>query len=200
LKFLVPIESHPHIFGESEMENLLIGLRLKKRRSELNLSLRDLAGTTQLTAAFLSQIERGVSNPSLNSLRRISNSLKVPMLYFLSEGSNRSPVVRASERSRIELEESNVSYEMLTPDLSGDFVSVIGTLKPGNENIVRSLDSDTEEMIHIISGSLIVGLGEQDYVLQPGDSITFRGKNLTKMVCGSEQTVRWISVITPPVF
>ena len=67
------------------MENSLIGQRLKKRRTELNLSLRDLASTTQLTAAFLSQVERGISNPSLNSLRRISTSLNVPMLYFMAE-------------------------------------------------------------------------------------------------------------------
>ncbi|MHB8135452.1 MAG: helix-turn-helix domain-containing protein [Anaerolineaceae bacterium] len=182
------------------MENSLIGQRLKKRRTELNLSLRDLASTTQLTAAFLSQVERGISNPSLNSLRRISTSLNVPMLYFMAEGENRSPVVRSSERSHIELEESNVSYELLTPDLTGSFVSVLGSLKPGNENIVRSLNSETEEMIHVLSGVLCVGLGEEDYILSAGDSITFRGKDLTRMICGSNNTVKWISVITPPVF
>jgi len=182
------------------MERSFIGQRLKKRRNELNLTLRGLAISTQLTAAFLSQIERGTSNPSLNSLRRISDALNVPMLYFLSESQNLSPVVKSSERAHIDLEDSNVSYEMLTPDLSGSFVSVMGTLKPGKDNIVRALSSDTEEMIHILSGVLCVGLGDQDYVLNKGDSITFKGKDLTKMVCGSDKEVCWISVITPPVF
>jgi len=182
------------------MEQSLIGLRLKKRRNELNLSLRGLASLTQLTAAFLSQVERGVSNPSLNSLRRISNSLNVPMLYFLSESQKLSPLVRTFERSQIELEDSNVTYEMLTPDLSGSFVSVLGTLKPGNDNIVRALSSETEEMIHVLDGVLIVGLEREDFILQKGDTITFQGKDLTKMICGSDVEVRWISVITPPVF
>lgn len=182
------------------MDHALIGQRLRKRRGELNLSLRALARSTQLTAAFLSQIERGVSNPSLNSLRRIAVSLNVPMLYFLAERPNLSPLVRSTERAQIDLEESNVRYEMLTPDLSHSFVSVIGRLKPGKENIVRPLVSETEEMIHVISGVLNVGLGEEDFLLHSGDSITFNGKDLTRMLCGSDQEVVWISVITPPVF
>ncbi len=40
-------------------DNLLLGKRLNKRRTELNLSLRDLAEKTDLTASFLSQLERG---------------------------------------------------------------------------------------------------------------------------------------------
>ncbi len=182
------------------MVHSLIGQRLKKRRGELNLSLRSLAGLTQLTAAFLSQIERGISNPSLNSLRRIADSLNVPMLYFLAERPSPSPLVRCQERSQINLDESNVSYEMLTPDLSHKFVSVLGRLKPGNENIARPLKGETEEMIHVLSGALLVGLGEEDFILNIGDSITFNGKNLTRMVCKSSEEVTWISFITPPVF
>lgn len=182
------------------VDQTLVGQRLRKRRGELNLSLRALARSTQLTAAFLSQIERGISNPSLNSLRRIANSLNVPMLYFLAERPNPAPLVRLSERAQIDLEESNVRYEMLTPDLSHSFVSVIGKLKPGNENIVRPLATETEEMIHVLQGVLKVGLGEEDYTLNSGDSITFYGKDLTRMLCGSDKEVTWISVITPPVF
>ena len=66
------------------MADLLVGQKLKLRRDELNLSLRALACLTGLSAAFLSQIERGESNPSLQSLGRIASSLKVPLHYFLS--------------------------------------------------------------------------------------------------------------------
>lgn len=66
------------------MVDSLVGQKLKQRRDELNLSLRALAGQTGLSAAFLSQIERGVCNPSLNSLSRIASSLSVPLYYFLT--------------------------------------------------------------------------------------------------------------------
>lgn len=57
---------------------------MKHRRNELNLSLRALAEKTDLSAAFLSQIECGKSNPSLNSLQRIAEALHVSLSYFLS--------------------------------------------------------------------------------------------------------------------
>ena len=66
------------------MLDSVIGKKLKQRRSELNLSLRALAEQAELSAVFLSQIERGKSNPSLNSLQKIAFALKVPLNYFLS--------------------------------------------------------------------------------------------------------------------
>ncbi len=66
------------------MVDSLIGQKLKQRRDELNLSLRALAAQTGLSAAFLSQIECGKSNPSLNSLQRIAKSLGVPLHFFLT--------------------------------------------------------------------------------------------------------------------
>ncbi len=182
------------------MDHSLVGFRLKKRRTELNYSLRALAAQSDLTAAFLSQVERGVSNPSLNTLRRIADSLDVPMLYFLAERPNPSPVVRVGERSQIELDESSVTYEMLSPDLSGKFVTIQGFLKPGNENIVRPLSVETEEMVLVLEGKLLVGIEDEEFILESGDTITFNGKSLTKMTCVSDLAVRWISVITPPVF
>lgn len=77
------------------MEDSLVGPKLKQRRNELNLSLRALAAETGLSAAFLSQIECGKSNPSLNSLQRIAKSLNVSFYYFLS--TNRNAKKRQSE-------------------------------------------------------------------------------------------------------
>jgi len=77
------------------MEDSLVGPKLKQRRNELNLSLRALAAETGLSAAFLSQIECGKSNPSLNSLQQIAKSLNVSFYYFLS--TNRNAKKRQSE-------------------------------------------------------------------------------------------------------
>lgn len=71
------------------MVDLTVGQKLKNRRFELNLSLRALGAQTNLSAAFLSQIECGKSNPSLKSLQKIADSLGVTLNYFL--GSNMEP-------------------------------------------------------------------------------------------------------------
>jgi transcriptional regulator with XRE-family HTH domain len=181
-------------------EDSLLGKRLKKRRTELGLSLRELADKTNLTASFLSQLERGVTNASLKSLQRIADALGVPLLYFLSESPNQSPVVRSGDRSKLDLDDARVSYELLTPDLTGKLEALLGTIKSGCDNIVRTLSVETEEVIFVLEGSLTVGLKDQEYILNAGDSIYFNGRDLHKLTCGGDSKTRWISVITPPVF
>ena len=68
-------------------------------------------------------------------------------------------------------------------------------------NVARRLRKPTEEFIFVLSGRLLIGLGEKDHILNPGDSIYFEGYDLQMLACASEdEDVFWISVITPPVF
>jgi len=181
-------------------ESATIGLKIRKRRIVYGLSLRDLAAKTNLTASFLSQIERGITNPSLNSLRRVAESLEVPLLFFLTDNSKKSPVVRRNARPRMELESQNVTYEMLTPDLSHKMEAVIGSVECGTGNVVRPLKIPTEEIILVLSGSLKVGLQGEEYILNEGDSIYCEGSQLTELSCASEKKAVWVSIITPPIF
>lgn len=179
---------------------LFLGTRLHKRRSELQLTLRELAEKTDLTASFISQLERGLTNPSLNSLQRISDALNVPMLYFMEERINHSPVVKAGNRATLDLADDRVTYELLVPDLTGNLEVLLGTINSDCQNIVRKLPVETEEVIYVLEGELVIGLHEQEYRLNAGDSIRFNGSDLVKISCTGESRTRWISIITPPVF
>jgi transcriptional regulator with XRE-family HTH domain len=190
-----------------------LGHRLQTRRKSAGLSLRELASKADLTASFISQIERGQTNPSIDSLRRIAEALQVSMLYFLSDHTplpsrlpkTRSlayaPVVRANTRPQLTLPVSGVTYELLTPGLSHKMEAVGGRLAPGTGNVARRLREPTEEFIYVISGVLCVGLDSGEHTLNPGDSIYFSGTALLKLSCTSKkEDAVWISVITPPVF
>ncbi len=181
-------------------QKALLGKRLYKRRTEQGLSLRVLAEKTDLTASFLSQLERGVTNASLKSLQRLADALSVPMLYFLEDNSKRSPVVRANNRPRLELEGSAATYELLTPDLTGKFEALMRRIQPGTEVLARNLSVETEQMIFIFCGSLKVSLKDKEYILDTGDSIYFNGHDLVRLQCVGEREACWIYVITPPVF
>jgi transcriptional regulator with XRE-family HTH domain len=181
-------------------ENITIGLRIRKRRGDFDYSLRDLAKKTDLTASFLSQIERGIISPSLNSLRKIAEALEVPLLFFLSDTSKRSPLVRADARPLMDLEHSAVRYQMLTPDIEHKMEAFYGTMESCSGNVVRPLSIPTEEFIMVLSGSLAVGIDDEQYVLTAGDTIYVEGKHLRELSCASDEKVTWISVITPPVF
>jgi quercetin dioxygenase-like cupin family protein len=78
---------------------------------------------------------------------------------------------------------------------------IFGRLSPGTGNVARRLRKPTEEFIFVLVGKLLIGVGEEEYILNAGDSIYFEGYDLQKLACASEaEDVIWISVITPPVF
>ena len=199
------------------------GKQLNKLRKERGLSLREIARRTDLTASFLSQVEHGTSNVSIDSLRRIAEALDVPMMHFLEEppvdidnisehvdpepcededrSRAYSPVVRAGCRPKLILPPSGLEYQLLVPNLSTKLEAVIGRAAPGTGNIARKLRSETDEFIYVLSGEVVIGLDDEEYILRSGDSILFHGDQLTKLACASvDREASWISVFTPPIF
>src|SRR5271169_2460056 len=141
-----------------------IGSRIRLRRNELQLSLRELASQTELTASFLSQLERGHTNASVDSIRKICSALGISLLSLLPEETLPDsppstsklycPLVRANERPRISFPDIQVTYELFTPDLSRKMEGFFVRLEPGKGNIAHQLREPTEECIFVLSGSL----------------------------------------------
>ena len=176
-----------------------LGTRLKTRRKELNLSLRELAGQVDLTASFLSQVERDQSSPSIESLRKISDALDVPIFYFLAESVSKSPVVRHNQRLKLNRSNSRLMFELLTPDLNRQMEAFLYEQEPNGENFAGPLRQYTEQFIYVLQGRLEVQLGPAIYRLDSGDTIYFEGPLLRRLAAIGDQTLRVISVITPPV-
>jgi transcriptional regulator with XRE-family HTH domain len=177
-----------------------LGSRLRGRRQELGLSLRELAERVGLTASFLSQIERDLASPSIESLRKISDALEVPIFHFLVEPDAKSPVVRRDERAQLKLPGSNLTYQLMTPDLNRKMEVFLAEREPGEEKITIPLRQQTEEFIYVLQGQLEIQLGEEIHLLGPGDSVYFDGPLLRRLVARGDTTLRFISVITPPIF
>lgn len=198
------------------MIGIELGERVKKRRLELGMTARELARRTGLSASFISQVERGKTNVSLESLRLIAEQLDASILHFLSDTPPapfpraapkndlpelNSSIIQITDRPTLTFPDLGVCYELLTRDLSRKMEAICGRLAPGTGNVARRLSIPTEEIIYILSGSLIVGLGSERYQLNPGDTIYFEGYDLTELMCASEdEDAVWISVITPPAF
>ena len=196
-----------------------VGSRLKVRRKAVEMTLRELAESTGLTASFLSQVERGKVNLSLTSLQALARALDVPVLYFLSgEGREATdavssservapepppytPVVRREQRSRLLLPVSGIEMEMMVPSLNQKMTSFKGCLKPGAEHVATQLREPTEEFVYVISGELLVELEGGEFIIGADESIYYSGRELRRM-CGVSQheNAVWINVITPAVF
>lgn len=178
-----------------------LGRRLRRRRLELGLTLRELAERTNLTPSFISQMERGANSPSLASLQRLAEALQVQMMYFIAdENADNHRLTRAGLREQITTKDVHTRYELLTPDLSGAFEGVIIRLQPCAESAVRRLGVETEELFYVLEGDLRIRLVNAEVILHPGDSLHVRGSLLEAITCAGEQPVTYLAIVSPPVF
>jgi transcriptional regulator with XRE-family HTH domain len=155
-----------------------------------------------MTASFVSQVERGVTSPSIDSLYKISRALDVPVFHFLLEPDTASPVVRRHERIRIIWPTSGteLAFQLLTPSTSQKLEAFMTEWEPGEPRPLAGFGETTEEFVYVLQGQLEIGLGEDVYLLGPGDTACFEGVMLRDMRPRGDETVRFISVITPPAF
>lgn len=105
------------------MNNINVGQKIMGFRKGAGLTSKRLAELADITPSMLSQIEKGITNPSLQTLKLISVALNIPLFNFFLEDTNTEElVVRAEQRKQITFPESgNVSYELLSPNLDGCF-------------------------------------------------------------------------------
>ncbi len=185
--------------GNEDVQRL--GAYIKARRTELSLSLRDLAEATGLSATFLSSLERGLANPTLESLRKVSNALSTSLLHMTENEPEQSPVVRHDQRRHISFPPGHVRLEILTPSLTRKMVlfQVRATVEDGNL-VVQPLSEPTEECLVVLSGQISIRVAGQVSQMEAGDSVYFQGRDLESIHVIGEGEASYISAITPPVF
>lgn len=175
-----------------------IGGRIRLRRKELALSLRELGEKAGVSASFLSQVENDQVSPSLNSLQSIATALQVPMFYFLNNSRGGS-VVRAGERRKLYFSDSKIGYDLLTPDFSRQMMSFIIHLEPFARRVAMPLARPTEQWMHVLQGCMKIVVGDDTRMLDLGDTIYFDGDLLKEFCSASDEELVIICCITPPV-
>lgn len=174
------------------------GARIRDRRKELGLGLRELAEQTGLTPSFLSLVERNRTSPSLDSLIKIAEALDVPFFY-LTRTNGQNPVVRRKERMQIKFPQENLTSELLVPNVRGRLEVFMSRGKPGSGNLARVPPHEAEECVYVLEGSVRVVLHDGDYTLNTGDSITFHMSALREFHVHGRKPATWLTAITPPV-
>ena len=133
--------------------------------------------------------------------------LHVPLAEFFIDGnsppeatkSSSVGVVRRSRRKHLQLPESRLTYELLTPDLRWNIEFVWIELEPDHPP-VESMSHPGQECALVLAGTLHVIIGSDAYVLETGDSIAFDSSVPHRIENRGTETVIQISAITPPAF
>lgn len=176
-----------------------IGNKIRALRQQHGLSIEQLSELTQLSTGAISQIERDLVGLSVESLWRIAKALGVPIGYFFDEAAS-GVVVRKHERRQIVLPQSNLVYELLSPDMNRRIEFLLVRLSPGESADHGQINHVGEECGLVLQGELTVLWGDQEFHLQEGDSIYFASSipHRFKNPCSQESVSVW--AMTPPSF
>lgn len=176
------------------------GSLVKQLRVDAGLSLAGLAGLSDLSPGLLSQIERGMGNPSLSTVIKIAQALGVPAGRFFDGLDDAASVVRANARPRLEVAERGLVYELMTPHLHGQIGVVKTEIPPGFSNEEAPFSHVGEECSIVLEGTILCTIDNVAYELQAGDSVTFNSALKHWYRNDSDEYCRLIGAMTPPSF
>jgi transcriptional regulator with XRE-family HTH domain len=177
-----------------------IGQRIRTIRTLRCLSSSELARVAGVSRGLISQIELDRVNPSIDSLRRIASALDSPIAAFFDEKPQSGVVVRAEERKTLHVPRSGLTYELLTPDLNRQIEFILIELEPGQGGSRNQFGHPGEEAALILEGQVHVWLGEEEHVLETGDSISFNSGVPHRVANLAKKKAVLVSAITPPSF
>jgi len=154
-----------------------VGPRVRVLREAMDLSLRDLAERSGVSAPMLSQVERGETSPTLQVAARIAAGLDLRLSQLLRlDEDGTVTVVRREERRRGGSDGHR--YEILTPPLPGQRAEVSRhTLAPGastgGPGDPPMHEPGSRETAVIESGTVTLLIDDARHELRAGDSVTF---------------------------
>ncbi len=118
-----------------DMQKEALGAFIRSTRKNANLSLRQLAEMTRLSNPYLSQIERGLHQPSVRVIRLISEALNVSAETLLIQAGllhTASSADRAAAPDGVTAEAAIQADNRLTPEQKTALIAVYRSmLSPG---------------------------------------------------------------------
>lgn len=152
--------------------NDIIAANLKRLRGERGLSLGKLAELSGVSKVMLSQIEKGESNPTINTLWKIAAGLQVSYTKLIDEQIEVPLVIRKHESALVDHDGYRV-YHYSTANPARDFEFFNSELDGGARFTSEGHGVNTHEYVLVTRGEMVLLYGGEEYVLQEGDFIHF---------------------------
>lgn len=176
-----------------------IGKKLKQLRMEKGLTQEELAGRSELSKGFISQLERDLTSPSIATLMDILQCLGTTINEFFSEKPEEQVVFRFDDYfEKIDAELKNKT-EWIIPNAQKNLMEPIRLTLESGGFTYRDVPHEGEEFGYIVKGSIRIHIGKNVYSAKKGESFYFTPHSEHYIEAGTGGAVLiWIS--TPPSF
>ncbi|MGE7762178.1 helix-turn-helix domain-containing protein [Peribacillus sp. NPDC097895] len=179
--------------------NLILAKNLKAFRESKKLSLERVAELSGVSKTMIGQIERGESSPTITTIWKIANGLKIS---FSSLINNPQPDTKVVHRSDIQtLSEDNGKYRVypyfpFEDDKRFEVYSI--EIDEGGFLSADSHREGTEEFLTVFEGELTVRVNDKEYTIKNGDSIRFKADKPHSYLNSGESLTRLSMILYYP--
>jgi transcriptional regulator with XRE-family HTH domain len=188
-----------------------IGKKIKELRRQKELTLQQLSEMSGVSIGLLSQIERDVSSSTIHKLQKIVKALDTSIASLFDESHSPPPdsenqplrstsskidIVRAADRKKLLLPFGGI-LELLAP-IHNHKMEFIQVRHPVGTRVKEPFHHEGEECGLVIQGRLKVTIGDEEFILEEGDSIYFDSTIPHSWENVGDIEVKFVSALTPP--
>lgn len=162
--------------GAGASHDLGLGERIRALRKRRRLPLSEVAAITGRSIGYLSQIERGLSSPTVRELAQLAGALGVDFLELLAEPSGArpgAPVRRRADETLIPFRGQGVIKRVLAPPNEGSISFYVMHIAVGGTSGDEPYTHDGEEAGYVLRGEVSLTIDGRNFLLRPGDSFRF---------------------------
>jgi transcriptional regulator with XRE-family HTH domain len=178
-----------------------LGQQIRSLRQSQAVTLARLAERTGLSIGHLSQVERGLSTPTIRQLQAISTGLGVRIGWFFQPDPEperaTATIVRATQRRELRYAGLGMTDHLLTPSLEGRLELLLSTLEPGATSGEEPYSHEGEEAGLVLEGTLELWIDCEHHLLEQGDSFAFASTRSHRYRNPGKTTTRVVWAITP---
>ncbi|WP_430610002.1 helix-turn-helix domain-containing protein [Enterococcus sp. DIV0876] len=174
-----------------------IGEKLRNLRVQKNLTQEELGERTDLTKGYISQLERDLSSPSMETFFTILEVLGVsPEEFFREDHVHHQIVYREEDSTRYLDEENGYELKWLIPDSNEKEMEPI-VLTFEKEGEYKTFEpSLAETFIYVLDGTIALTLGDTQYKARKGQSIYYQASEPHQLKNIGRQKSRVLVVVT----
>jgi transcriptional regulator with XRE-family HTH domain len=156
----------------------IVGKKLKTIRLKQGLTIQELAARSGVSSNMISRVERGLTIPSVQILMKLAEVFAKSINYFVEEVASTHEVVFSSPGQRdttVYDDEHNMHTESFTSGLRDpQFMSFLCTIPKGGSSGRQLMYHSGDELIVLLEGQLQVAIAGETYLLESGDSLSFK--------------------------
>ncbi len=152
-----------------------LGNQIRLLRDQRNLSQQALAKASGISRNTLSLIERGLTSPTVSTLKGLAQALGVEInAFFQPFQESRVIFTKANQRPYFLLDHGTLA-DLAVGIFDPLITPLVFQLEPGARS-GPALTHDGQDFVFCLSGEILYQVNGQGYVLEPGDSLFFDGR------------------------